>query len=174
VIREIMLFLHSNGVGTSRAVRIYTTYGASAVQLISENPYRLAHDIGFRTADCQRDNGRGHRIDHRRGSRRRHRRRDPAGNRTLGDGNRHGVPGGAALNFWRGSAQLAFGRPRRRCPISARLETTLPPIRCHADGQVLSLACNLAAIIPPICLRAQSEAGLSEDERLVLLAAALE
>src|SRR5205085_1489405 len=26
VIREIMLFLHSNGVGTSRAVRIYKTY----------------------------------------------------------------------------------------------------------------------------------------------------
>jgi exodeoxyribonuclease V alpha subunit len=54
VIREIMLFLHSNGVGTSRAVRIYKTYGAEAVQLISENPYRLARDIrgiGFRTAD---------------------------------------------------------------------------------------------------------------------------
>jgi exodeoxyribonuclease V alpha subunit len=54
VIREIMLFLHSNGVGTSRAVRIYKTYGVDAVQLISENPYRLARDIrgiGFRTAD---------------------------------------------------------------------------------------------------------------------------
>jgi exodeoxyribonuclease V alpha subunit len=54
VIREIMLFLHSNGVSTSRAVRIYKTYGVDAVQLISENPYRLARDIrgiGFRTAD---------------------------------------------------------------------------------------------------------------------------
>ena len=54
VIREIMLFLHSNGVGTSRAVRIYKTYGADAVRLISENPSRLARDIrgiGFRTAD---------------------------------------------------------------------------------------------------------------------------
>jgi exodeoxyribonuclease V alpha subunit len=54
IIREIMLFLHSNGVGTSRAVRIYKTYGADAVQLISDNPYRLARDIrgiGFRTAD---------------------------------------------------------------------------------------------------------------------------
>ena len=54
VIREIMLFLNSNGVGTSRAVRIYKTYGADAVRLISENPYRLARDIrgiGFRTAD---------------------------------------------------------------------------------------------------------------------------
>ncbi len=54
IIREIMLFLHSNGVGTSRAVRIYKTYGADAVRLVSENPYRLARDIrgiGFRTAD---------------------------------------------------------------------------------------------------------------------------
>ena len=54
VIREIMLFLHSNGVGTSRAVRIYKTYGADAIKLISENPHRLARDIrgiGFRTAD---------------------------------------------------------------------------------------------------------------------------
>ena len=54
VIREIMLFLHANGVGTSRAVRIYKTYGSDAVQVISENPYRLARDIrgiGFRTAD---------------------------------------------------------------------------------------------------------------------------
>ena len=45
VIREIMLFLHSNGVGTSRAVRIYKTYGVDAIRLISENPYRLARDI---------------------------------------------------------------------------------------------------------------------------------
>jgi exodeoxyribonuclease V alpha subunit len=54
VIREIMLFLHSHGVGTSRAVRIFKTYGADAVQVISENPYRLARDIrgiGFKSAD---------------------------------------------------------------------------------------------------------------------------
>lgn len=54
VIREIMLFLHSNGVGTSRAVRIFKTYGQDAIPLISENPYRLAKDIrgiGFKTAD---------------------------------------------------------------------------------------------------------------------------
>ncbi len=54
VVREIMLFLHSHGVGTSRAVRIFKTYGADAVQLITENPYRLARDIrgiGFKTAD---------------------------------------------------------------------------------------------------------------------------
>ena len=54
VIREIMLFLHSHGVGTSRAVRIFKTYGQDAVQVISENPYRLARDIrgiGFKSAD---------------------------------------------------------------------------------------------------------------------------
>src|SRR5215471_1648775 len=38
VVREIMVFLHSHGVGTARAVRIYKTYGADAVQVMSENP----------------------------------------------------------------------------------------------------------------------------------------
>jgi len=54
-VREIMVFLHSHGVGTARAVRIYKTYGGDAVQVMSENPYRLAHDIrgiGFKTADA--------------------------------------------------------------------------------------------------------------------------
>ncbi|MFC3167820.1 SF1B family DNA helicase RecD2 [Paracoccus fontiphilus] len=53
-IREIMVFLHGHGVGTARAVRIFKTYGTDAVQVMSENPYRLARDIrgiGFRTAD---------------------------------------------------------------------------------------------------------------------------
>jgi exodeoxyribonuclease V alpha subunit len=45
VVREIMVFLHSHGVGTARAVRIYKTYGGDAVQVMSENPYRLARDI---------------------------------------------------------------------------------------------------------------------------------
>jgi exodeoxyribonuclease V alpha subunit len=36
VIREIMVFLHSHGVGTARAVRIFKTYGADAVQVMSE------------------------------------------------------------------------------------------------------------------------------------------
>ena len=55
VIREIMVFLHANGVGTARAVRIYKTYGVDAVQVMTENPYRLAPDIrgiGFKTADA--------------------------------------------------------------------------------------------------------------------------
>ncbi len=54
VIREIMVFLHSNGVSTSRAVRIYKTYGDDAIEKVRANPYRLAEDIagiGFKTAD---------------------------------------------------------------------------------------------------------------------------
>jgi hypothetical protein len=55
VVREIMVFLHEHGVGTARAVRIFKTYGADAVQVMTENPYRLARDIrgiGFKTADA--------------------------------------------------------------------------------------------------------------------------
>jgi len=54
VIRDIMVFLHSNGVGTSRAVRIYKTYGDAAIETVRANPYTLAkdiHGIGFKTAD---------------------------------------------------------------------------------------------------------------------------
>src|SRR6266702_7194473 len=54
IIREIMVFLHSHGVGTARAVRIYKTYGNEAIARVQENPYRLAldiHGIGFKTAD---------------------------------------------------------------------------------------------------------------------------
>jgi hypothetical protein len=42
-------------MGSARAVLIYKTYGADAVQVMSENPYRLARDIrgiGFKTADA--------------------------------------------------------------------------------------------------------------------------
>jgi exodeoxyribonuclease V alpha subunit len=52
IVREIMVFLHSNGVGTARAVRIFKTYGADAVQVMTENPYRLVRDIrgiGFKS-----------------------------------------------------------------------------------------------------------------------------
>ena len=54
VIREIMVFLQSHGVGTARAVRIYKTYGDKSILQVTENPYRLAldiHGIGFKTAD---------------------------------------------------------------------------------------------------------------------------
>jgi exodeoxyribonuclease V alpha subunit len=54
VVRGIMVFLQSHGVGTARASRIYKTYGDRAVELVRENPYRLATDIwgvGFVSAD---------------------------------------------------------------------------------------------------------------------------
>jgi exodeoxyribonuclease V alpha subunit len=53
-IREIMVFLHSHGVSTSRAARIYKTYGETAIERVRTNPYGLARDIpgiGFKTAD---------------------------------------------------------------------------------------------------------------------------
>ncbi len=54
VVREIMVFLHSQGVSTSRAVRIHKTYGEQAIERVRSNPYALArdiHGIGFATAD---------------------------------------------------------------------------------------------------------------------------
>lgn len=54
LIRDIMIFLHSHGVGTGRAVRIYKTYGDKAIETIRANPYLLCQDIrgiGFKTAD---------------------------------------------------------------------------------------------------------------------------
>ena len=54
VVRDIMVFLQSHGVGTARAVRIYKTYGDQAITIVSSNPYRLVLDIqgiGFKTAD---------------------------------------------------------------------------------------------------------------------------
>jgi len=53
-VKEIMLFLHSHGVGTNLAVKIYKTYGDSALPIVRENPYQLERDIygvGFKTAD---------------------------------------------------------------------------------------------------------------------------
>jgi exodeoxyribonuclease V alpha subunit len=53
-IRQIMLFLHSHGLSTSRSVRIYKTYGAKAIELIGHNPYLLTKDVRgivFKTAD---------------------------------------------------------------------------------------------------------------------------
>ena len=53
-VREIMLFLHGHGVTASRALQIFKTYGARAIDKVRENPYMLARDIpgiGFATAD---------------------------------------------------------------------------------------------------------------------------
>ncbi len=54
-IQEVMLFLQSHGVSTNYAVKIFKQYGAEAIAVVSENPYRLAADvygIGFATADA--------------------------------------------------------------------------------------------------------------------------
>ena len=53
-IQRIMLFLHDHGIPTGLAVKIYKTYGDEALQVVREDPYRLARDIrgvGFKTAD---------------------------------------------------------------------------------------------------------------------------
>ncbi len=53
-VKEIMIFLHSHGVSTNLAVKIYKTYGDSALEIVQDNPYQLARDIygvGFKTAD---------------------------------------------------------------------------------------------------------------------------
>ncbi len=57
-IKNIMLFLQSNDVSTAHAARIFKTYGNDSVEVIRENPYRLADDIrgiGFKTADTIAD-----------------------------------------------------------------------------------------------------------------------
>ena len=54
VIRDIMIFLQSHNISTNKATRIYRTYGDKAIQIVTENPYRLAKDvmgIGFVNAD---------------------------------------------------------------------------------------------------------------------------
>ena len=53
-IRNIMVFLQGHDVSTSHATKIFKTYGNESIQIVQENPYRLADDIwgiGFRTAD---------------------------------------------------------------------------------------------------------------------------
>jgi exodeoxyribonuclease V alpha subunit len=53
-IKNVMLFLQSNGVSTAYAVKIYKTYGNQSINIVKSNPFRLADDIwgiGFKTAD---------------------------------------------------------------------------------------------------------------------------
>ena len=57
-IKNIMLFLQSHEVSTSHATKIFKTYGSESIQIVKENPYRLADDIwgiGFKTADSIAD-----------------------------------------------------------------------------------------------------------------------
>lgn len=53
-IRNIMLFLQSHEVSTVHAAKIFKTYGSESINIVKDNPYRLADDIwgiGFKTAD---------------------------------------------------------------------------------------------------------------------------
>ncbi len=53
-IKEVMLFLQGHNVSTAHAVRIFKTYGDASIDVVRQDPYRLArdiHGIGFLTAD---------------------------------------------------------------------------------------------------------------------------
>ena len=53
-IRDVMVFLQAHGISAAHAARIYKRYGARAIAVVKENPYRLARDvagIGFLSAD---------------------------------------------------------------------------------------------------------------------------
>jgi exodeoxyribonuclease V alpha subunit len=53
-IREVMVFLQSHGVSSGYATKIFKQYGKDSIQIVKQNPYRLATDIfgiGFVTAD---------------------------------------------------------------------------------------------------------------------------
>ncbi len=53
-IKDVMIFLQAHNVSTTYATKIYRAYEDQAIEIVRENPYRLADDIygiGFRTAD---------------------------------------------------------------------------------------------------------------------------
>ena len=53
-IREVMIFLQTHGVSSGYATKIFKQYGNRSIEVVKENPYRLATDIfgiGFVTAD---------------------------------------------------------------------------------------------------------------------------
>jgi exodeoxyribonuclease V alpha subunit len=53
-VKEIMIFLQGHGVSAAYSAKIYKQYGDQSIEIVKENPYRLAHDIygiGFVTAD---------------------------------------------------------------------------------------------------------------------------
>ncbi|MDO5536163.1 MAG: ATP-dependent RecD-like DNA helicase [Desulfovibrionaceae bacterium] len=54
-ISSLMQFLQPHGISSAYGVRIYNEYGVRALEMVRENPYRLAMDIrgiGFATADA--------------------------------------------------------------------------------------------------------------------------
>jgi exodeoxyribonuclease V alpha subunit len=53
-IKEIMIFLQGHGVSSAYSAKIYKQYRERSIEVVKENPYRLAHDIhgiGFIIAD---------------------------------------------------------------------------------------------------------------------------
>ena len=53
-IQQIMVFLTGHGIAPGVAVKAYGKYGTAALDVVRENPYRLAEEVfgvGFRTAD---------------------------------------------------------------------------------------------------------------------------
>jgi exodeoxyribonuclease V alpha subunit len=53
-IKNVMLFLQSNGVSTAYAIKIFKKYGNESIEIVKANPFKLADDIwgiGFKTAD---------------------------------------------------------------------------------------------------------------------------
>ena len=53
-IKNIMLFPQGHDVSTAHATKIYKAYGPQSIEVVQENPYKLADDIwgiGFKTAD---------------------------------------------------------------------------------------------------------------------------
>lgn len=53
-IREVMVWLQGNGVSPTYGAKIYKQYGKESINVVKENPYKLATDIfgiGFITAD---------------------------------------------------------------------------------------------------------------------------
>lgn len=54
-IRDVMIFLQSNGVSPSYAQKIFKNYGAQSIVKVKQNPYLLAREItgiGFKIADA--------------------------------------------------------------------------------------------------------------------------
>lgn len=53
-VKNVMLFLQSNGISSTYSLKIYKEYGDATPELIQKNPYRLISDIwgiGFKIAD---------------------------------------------------------------------------------------------------------------------------
>ncbi|MDQ5890358.1 MAG: exodeoxyribonuclease alpha subunit [Candidatus Dependentiae bacterium] len=53
-VSRVMVFLQEKGVGTGLASKIYKAYGATSIETISKNPYKLIEDVwgvGFKSAD---------------------------------------------------------------------------------------------------------------------------